>query len=250
VSGGFRRRRRAAALLSWFSSTRNPGMKKILVMWMLAASALAWGAGSVTGEVLEVQQVDSYTYLRMRTANGETWAAVATAPVKKGAIVTVEDITVMNDFQSKALKKTFKTVIFGTLAAGPGATAAKGAPVSPHTGVPPAAEAMDVKVPKAVGANARTVAEVMARPGDMKDKPVLVRGKVVKYSPGIMGRNWIHLRDGTGAAADKTNDLLVTTTEQAKLGEVITAKGTVRTDKDFGAGYIYKALVEDASLQR
>ena len=198
----------------------------------------------------EVQQVDSYTYMRMRTANGETWAAVATAPVKKGAIVTVEDITVMNDFQSKALKKTFKTVVFGSLAAGPGSASAKAAPVSPHTGVPKAVEAMDVKVPKATGANARTVGEIMAKPADAKDKPVLVRGKVVKYSGGIMGRNWIHLRDGTGSATDKTNDLLVTTTEQAKVGDVVTAKGVVRVDKHFGAGYVYKALVEDAALQR
>ncbi len=225
-------------------------MKKLLVISMLAASALAWAAGSVTGEVLEVQQVDSYTYLRMRTVNGETWGAVPTAQVKKGAVVTLEDITVMNDFESKALKRKFKTVVFGTLAAGPGSAAAKNAPVSPHTGVPKAAEALDVKVPKAVGANARTVGEIMAKPGDVKDKPVLVRGKVVKFSGGIMGRNWIHLRDGSGAAADKTNDLLVTTTEQAKVGDVITAKGVVRVDKDFGAGYVYKALVEDAALQR
>lgn len=225
-------------------------MKKLLVISMLAASALAWAAGSVTGEVLEVQQVDSYTYLRMRTANGETWGAVPTAQVKKGAVVTLQDITVMNDFESKSLKRKFKTVVFGTLAAGPGSAAGKNAPVSPHTGVPKAAEALDVKVTKAVGANARTVGEIMAKPGDVKDKPVLVRGKVVKFSGGIMGRNWIHLRDGSGAAADKTNDLLVTTTEQAKVGDVITAKGVVRVDKDFGAGYVYKALVEDAALQR
>ena len=38
--------------------------------------------------------------------------------------------------------------------------------------------------------------------------------------------------------------------EQAKVGDVVTAKGVVRVDKDFGAGYVYKALVEDAVLQR
>jgi hypothetical protein len=224
-------------------------MKKLLVIWMLAASALAWAAGSVTGEVLEVLQVDSYTYLRMRTANGETWGAVPTAQVKKGAIVTLEDITVMNNFEGKTLKRTFKTVVFGNLA-GPAGAAGKSAAVSPHTGVPKAAETLDVKVPKAEGANARTVGEILSKPADVKDKPVLVRGKVVKFSGGIMGRNWIHLQDGTGAAADKTNDLLVTTTEQAKVGDVVTAKGVVRIDKDFGAGYVYKALVENAALQR
>lgn len=224
-------------------------MKKLLVIWLLAAGALAWAAGSVTGEVLEVQQVDSYTYLRMRTANGETWGAVATASVKKGAVVTIENITVMNDFQSKALKRTFKTVVFGTLASGPG-SAAKSAAAAPHTGAPKAAEPLDVKVAKATGTNARTVGEILGKPLDVKDKPVLVRGKVVKYSAGIMGRNWVHLRDGTGTAADNTDDLLVTTNEAAKVGEVVTAKGVVRVNKDFGAGYVYKALVEEATLQR
>jgi hypothetical protein len=79
---------------------------------------------------------------------------------------------------------------------------------------------------------------------------VVVRGKVVKYNPGIMGKNWIHLRDGSGAAADGTNDVLVTTAHQAKLGDVLTVKGVVRTDKDFGSGYSYKVLIEEATLQQ
>lgn len=237
-------------------------MKALLVICMLVAAPLLWAADNkpvnpspsaakvVAGEVLEVQDVEGYTYLRLKTAQGETWAAVATAPVKKGAKVTIENATVMNNFQSKALKKTFDTVVFGTLAMGPGG-APKGSDVAgAHAGVGKAADTADVRVPKASGANARTVAEIMTKPADLKDKPVLVRGKVVKYSPGIMGKNWIHLRDGTGSAADKTNDVLVTTTEQAKVGDVITAKGLVRVDKDFGAGYTYKAMVEDATLQK
>jgi hypothetical protein len=76
-----------------------------------------------------------------------------------------------------------------------------------------------------------------------------VRGKVVKYNPEIMGKNWVHLRDGTGSTVDNSNDILVTTTNEAKIGEVVTAKGVVRTDQDFGSGYSYKVLIEDATLQ-
>jgi hypothetical protein len=65
-----------------------------------------------------------------------------------------------------------------------------------------------------------------------------------------MGKNWIHLRDGTGAEADRTNDVLVTTLDEVKLGDVVTLKGTVRTDRDLGSGYSYKVLVEDATLQK
>jgi hypothetical protein len=201
-------------------------------------------AAVVTGEVLEVRDVDSYTYLRLKTKDGETWAAVDKAPVKKGAKVTIENVMVMKNFESKSLKKTFPTILFGNLG---GTGKVNG---SPHSG---AAKTMDttgpINIAKASGANARTVAEIVTKAAELKDKPVLVRGKIVKYNPEVMGKNWIHLRDGSGAAADNTNDILVTTTTQAKLGDVVTVTGVVRTDKDFGAGYAYKVLIEEATLQ-
>jgi hypothetical protein len=237
-------------------------MRKVMAACLLAAAPLAWSADvkapaalpaplaptgmTVAGEVLEVQNVESYTYLKLRTAQGETWAAVPTAKLAKGAKVTVVNAMVMNNFQSKALKKTFDAVLFGTLG-GEGAAAAG---AGPHA-VPKAAVAEpDAKVAKAAGPNARTVAEINARPADLKDKPVLLRGKVVKYNPSIMGKNWAHLRDGSGSAKDSTNDVLVTTKEEVKLGDVVTVKGVVRTDKDFGSGYTYKVLVEDATVQK
>ena len=78
---------------------------------------------------------------------------------------------------------------------------------------------------------------------------MVVAGKVVKFNAAIMGKNWIHLRDGTGDAAKETNDLLVTTQSVAKVGDVVTVSGVVRTNKDFGSGYTYKVLVEDATLK-
>ena len=108
----------------------------------------------------------------------------------------------------------------------------------------------DIHVTKAVGDNAKTVAEITTKATELKGKPILVRGQVVKYTPDVMGKNWIHLQDGSGTAADKSNDILVTTADQAKIGDVLTIKGVVRTDKDFGAGYAYKVLIEEATLQR
>ena len=205
--------------------------------------------------MLETKDVDSYTYLRLKTAQGETWAAVPTAKVKKGDKVTVENAMVMNNFESKSLKKTFDKVVFGTLGTGKGAAPQTAqAAARPQAPIPmrarPRLEAPDAKVAKATGANAYTVAEIMSKPAALKDKPVVVRGKVVKYNSGIMGKNWIHLHDGSGSAADQTNDVLVTTTEETKLGDIVTAKGVVRTDKDFGAGYSYKVVVEEAKLQK
>ena len=137
------------------------------------------------------------------------------------------------------------------LAAAPFVTSSWAADVAnPHgTASNKIADTTPIKVAKASGTNAYTVAEIVAKAAELKDKPVRVSGKVVKYSPEIMGKNWVHLRDGTGAATDNSNDVLVTTATQVKLGDVVTVTGVVRTNKDFGSGYAYKVLIEDAKLQ-
>ena len=209
-----------------------------------SAPAQAAAPTVFTGEVLEVQQVESYTYLRLKMRDGETWAAINRAPVAKGAVVTIENAMVVNNFESRVMKKTFQTIVFGNLAG-----------TNPHAGMAKPADASvapvapDAKVAKASGPNAKTVAEIITQAANLKDKTVLVRGKVVKYNAGIMGRNWIHLRDGSGSAAAKTNDVLITSLNAVKVGDVVTAKGIVRTDKDFGSGYIYKVIVEEASFE-
>ena len=232
-------------------------MRVLLLLFCLSVtSAFVWTgnsyaqpAGSVVkGKVLEVMDVPGYTYLRLKTKDGETWAAVSTAHVKKGAKVTITNSSVMSNFKSKTLNKTFPTILFGALGTNTTAKApgkhAKGKPSSP-----PPAKIDNTPVAKASGANARTVAEVITQSAKLKDKPVLVRGRVVKFNSGIMGKNWVHLRDGTGSAADKTNDILVTTASETNVGDIVTAKGTIRTDKDFGSGYLYKVLIEEATLQ-
>lgn len=197
----------------------------------------------VMGEVLEIKDVDSYTYLRLKTQDGETWAAVEKSPLKRGAKVTIENVMVMKNFESKSLRRTFPTLLFGNL----GATGEVLA--NPHAGGPKTTDTGPLNVPKASGANARTVAEILTKAAELKDKEVRVRAKVVKYNPEVMGKNWMHLRDGSGMAADNTHDLLVTTLNQAKLGDVVTVTGIVRINKDFGSGYAYKVLIEDARLQ-
>ena len=129
-------------------------------------------AASLSGEVLEVRNVDAYSYLRLKTASGEIWAAVPTAMVAKGAKVTIERPMMMENFESKTLKKTFDRIAFGTIAGaaapaalGPGA---QNGGMSPHgmgaaAGPVPAAAPMKVvKVSKASGPDGKTVAEVVS----------------------------------------------------------------------------------------
>jgi hypothetical protein len=233
-------------------------MKALLLICMIIAAPYVPAAetpanvphatNEVKGVVLEVTDVESYTYLRLKTKDGETWAAVGKAPVKKGDEVTLVNVMVMKNFESKSLKKTFPTILFGTLGGAAAGTAGYDM-AAPHAGTAMKTDSADIHVAKASGADARTVSEIITQSAKLKDKPVLVRGKVVKYNPAIMGKNWVHLRDGSGSAADNTNDVLVTTDNATKIGDVVTVKGIVRTDKDFGAGYSYKVLIEEATLQ-
>lgn len=92
-----------------------------------------------------------------------------------------------------------------------------------------------------------TVEELFAKKDTLKGKKVAVRGKVAKISEGIMGRTWIHLQDGSGKQG--TNDITVTTNQSASVGDVVLITGNLITDKDFGAGYKYAVMIEDATVK-
>jgi hypothetical protein len=226
-----------------------------------AVPAAPQGAGAtVKGTVLERLDAAPYSYLRIKGETGEVWAAVPKTEIEKGADVVVSGAMPMQDFESKTLKRKFDVVYFGTIGGaeppgGPAPAAPAGAPSPASMAAQHAAAAAgpsdvgNVKVAKATGPDARTVAEVFAQRAALKEKPVTIRAKIVKYNEGIMGRNWIHIRDGSGTAG-KDNDLTVTTTEKASVGDVVLVTGTVRIEKDFGAGYSYPVIVEDAKLSK
>lgn len=129
----------------------------------------------------------------------------------------------------------------------PDAAAALPAGHPPIDGVPTEAAA-PAPVEKAQGEGAVTVAEAWAGKAELAGKPVRVHGRVVKFNAAIMGKNWVHLQDGSGSAADGSNDLLFTTSETVAVGDVVTLQGTLVTDQEFGAGYAYAVLVQDSTL--
>jgi hypothetical protein len=224
-----------------------------LAALVLATAALAATAGpadtaaALRGEVLEAKEAGEYSYLRLKTAEGEVWAAVMKAPVKVGNVVTVGDPMTMSNFESKALKKTFDKIVFGSLV-NVGAAGTMGTAAQPALPAGMAAAVPALKVAKASGANARTVADVHAAKAKLKDAPVTVRGRVVKVNAGIRGMNWLHLQDGSGSAANGSDDLIVVTPEMANVGDTVTIKGTVRTDVKVGPGYEYAVLVDGATV--
>jgi hypothetical protein len=243
-----------------FVSARSAGL--IALVFAAACLTLAQAApqmggasSAVQGKVLEARNVEGYTYLKLQTKAGEVWAAVPTSSVKPGAQVAIGNPMVMENFESKTLNRKFDRILFGELV-GPklpaGAAPSAAAAVSPHAGGAPAAKPAAVLSPmaRASGPDARTVAEVHAGKASLKNKTVSLRAQVVKVNSGIMGKNWLHLQDGTGSAADGSNDVIVTSKDTAAVGDVITARGVVRTNVDLGMGYAYPVLVEDAGLSK
>lgn len=203
-----------------------------------------------------------YTYVLVDTGTNKLWAAATRFPVKQGDKVAVPDGMPMTDFHSKSLNRDFPLIYFaGSIKVnGAAAGAAKlppGHPTiagsatgdlpagHPSTTGKPAPAKVDFSTLKPAK-DGKTVAGIYAASAQLAGKSVKVRGKVVKYNANIMGKNWLHVQDGTGSAG--SNDLLVTTTVEAKLGDTVLVEGKVALNKDFGAGYKYALLIEDAKV--
>lgn len=98
----------------------------------------------------------------------------------------------------------------------------------------------------AQAASTKTVAAVHAEMTALSGKEVQVVGKVVKVNNGIMGRNFVHVQDGTGT--DTTNNLIVTSKNTAAVGDRVSVVGRVVLNREFGSGYTYPLLIEDTVI--
>lgn len=210
-------------------------------------------AKTISGAVLERISVEKYTYLRLgEPGSAGTWTAVPnTDGARLGERVSVHDAQLMTSFVSATLKRTFDSIYFGVLDTGAGdRPAAPALPGNnPHSAPVASGEAIAVpKLPRAPGPLGHTVAELTADRGTLRGKPARVRGVVVKSIGGILGRTFLHVRDGSGDAKSGDNDLTVTTQATPSVGERVLLEGTVVTDKDYGSGYRYPVLLEDARV--
>jgi len=201
------------------------------------------GDDSIAGTVVETMDSGGYTYAKIDRGGSQVWVAGPATKLAVGTKVGAMTGTLMTGFRSDTLDRTFDQIYF--VGSFPGASAAAVAePQAPAATATGSATEMIEKIEPAAGGT--TVAGVYAGKATLAGKPVVVRGKVVKLNTGIMGRNWLHLRDGTGGAG--TNDLLVTTDATVNVGDVVVARGTLATDKDFGGGYKYDVVVESATI--
>src|ERR1035437_2682931 len=210
---------------------------------------------SFKGTVVETMNASRYTYVRIDTGTNKIWAAGPAAAVKVGDSVSVEAGLPNKNFNSPTLKRKFDTLYFvgaitpsGSSACPAGAADAStlppGHPSLKTAGHEASTNAAIEAIQKPDGG--KTVAEIWAGKAQLAGKPVVVRAKVVRVIANVMGMNFLHLRDGTGSEGD--NDLTVTTKAVVTVGQVITARGLLTTDKDYGSGYKYDVIMEDATV--
>jgi predicted aspartyl protease len=211
--------------------------------------------GAISGKVVETMNAASYTYVLIDTGAKKSWAAAPQFAVKVGDTVAIADAMPMQNYQSKTLNRTFDLVYFT------GNISVNGAPAAPSTtapipapsaaALPPGHPAIPTKTgPDLTGIkraeNGQTVAEVITGKTKFAGKSVTIRARVVKYNAQILGKNWLHIQDGSGAPG--TNDLTVTTAATVEVGDLVLVTGQLAIDRDFGSGYNYPLIIENASV--
>ena len=202
-------------------------------------------ANQLSGPIAETFNSGGYTYVRV----GNEWAAVPETKLEKGALVAIDAQMTLENFESKSLNRTFDRIVFGSIAGAQKAAHSASMPPADTPAQHMQAPALaDVSVAPAPGG--KTVQQVWQQKASLAGKEVVVRGKVVKSLSGIMGTNWIHLQDGTGSQATGDNDLTVTTDATVATGQVVTIRGVLTVDKDFGMGYRYDVIVQKAQVTK
>ncbi|WP_432822753.1 GW dipeptide domain-containing protein [Trichloromonas sp.] len=207
-----------------------------------------------SGTVVETMNAAGYTYVQVDTGSEKFWAAAPEFQVAVGDTVAVPEGMPMPNYHSKTLNRDFDLVYFVPAIMAGGAEGAAGGMMAAPAGELPsghpaigAPKADDIDLTGIVKVDGgKSIEEIFAGKAELAGQQISVRGKVVKFSAEIMGKNWIHLQDGTGG--EGTNDLTITTNAMAKVGDTVVVSGTLTTDKDFGHGYQYDLIIEDGQV--
>lgn len=197
--------------------------------------------------ITEVLQAKNYTYVKATENNKEIWMAILKGDIKVGGTYYYDQAMEMKNFKSKDLDRTFESVYFlEGLYQNPNDFTKAGvmAPKDATHGTKEEGERKEISIPEEEGV--KSIEFLYENKEDLASQKVIVKGVVTKYNPGIMNKNWVHIQDGTGG--ESTFDLTITTLDEAQLGTIVKFEGTVVVNKDFGHGYKYDLLLEDASI--
>jgi hypothetical protein len=192
--------------------------------------------------VIDKIPAKGYTYLQVSESKNDYWIAVPTMEIEIGETVYFSRFMVMEDFSSENIDKSFDEILF--------VEDARKSPTPDemkniHSGAT-STEKQEIKVePLKDGI---TVQQLYDDKSTLNGKVVKVKGQVTKFNKQIMKRNWIHIQDGTGA--ENEFDLVITSNTDVQVGDIIIAEGKVAVDKDFGAGYFFPVMIEEAQIEK
>ena len=207
-----------------------------------------------TGTVIESIDASVYTYV-LAEANGENiWLAGPKTTITRGGSIDVDTRAPMRNFHSKALNRDFPVVYFVDHFTGDAVQSVAAVAVTSAADLPPGHTAISdistmpgteisLSQPVERAEGGHSIAEIITSKDALAGKVVKVRGKVSKFTGDVMKKNWIHMIDGSG-----DNDLTVITDQVVTVGQMIVIEGTVLLDKDFGYGYVYELLIDDAKV--
>lgn len=226
--------------LSW--KEWKAGVLIVLAITVLISAKVSRAEeGLVTGTVVETMNSSSYTYILLDRQGTKEWFAVPESLVKVGDEIQLQPGMQMGSYTSPTLGRTFDKIVFSGGISGVLKRVVSTADDKTET--------QDVvKILKAEGADAYTVAEIFEKKDTLNSKKVVVRGKVVKLSL-FEGLQWLRIVDGTGSSKRGNHKLVVTTTQEVAKDDIVTVSGTVKTDKAFGA-LTYEVVVEDAQIKK
>jgi len=191
--------------------------------------------------VEEVLQTTSYTYLLGKENGNLQWLALPKINAEVGDVYYHQKGMEMKDFKSTELDRTFESVMF---LQGVERTDSFQNNSSATPGVKSTPKKLTTVINTVEGSI--TIAELLTNKDNYANKTVKIRAEVTKYNSNIMGKNWLHIQDGTECSGE--NDLTITSEMESKVGEIITVEGKVILDKDFGSGYFYKIIMEEGRI--
>ncbi|MDH3975486.1 MAG: hypothetical protein OEV42_14510 [Deltaproteobacteria bacterium] len=198
------------------------------------------------GIVVEVIALEGYTYVELDLKSEKMWIAAPAFKVKKGDRVLASKGIEMRNYYSRYLDRTFPVVWFvGKVeVVGKDEVVARPADAAENKKVASIKSPLIGTIKKAEGGY--FLDELFEKKKELAGKKIKIRAKIVKASGSILGKEWYHVQDGTGS--DAVLDLIITSKDKVEAGRIVLITGTLGVDRDFGSGYRYDIIVEDAEL--
>lgn len=205
------------------------------------------------GKLVQKFKSGGYTYLEYESEGKKHWAASKMVVANVGNIIEFRDPLVMKDFYSKTLKKKFELIYFAGLVRASG-----------ESGQFPMRSMQNMQGHKKMNTDKKvivvkpgsvkkaddgiTIAECFKNSKNIEGEDITIRAIVVKVSMKIKGRNWVHIRDGSGE--NGRNDITFTTKETLSPGDLVVVKGKLILNKDIGSGYLFPVFMEDPEITK